>query len=174
MTSDASAGRLRGSPRRAAGIAGAIVLLVTVLLVFFGPGLVRRFEEPPVVDVCDILRGEVEGDVVMVRGVVQRESAGQGYVFLGDVEEVDEIVVGGISMLPVVRVQSWAWFTTGQEVRLPVRITEDPEGGLLLVEVGGGGRGLRRTGHGRGVPADSSEAGPSGPRPGGGDMRRPG
>lgn len=118
-------------PIRAVGI---IAVLVAVLLVFFGPRLMRKFEEYPHADVCDILRGEVEGDLVMVRGIVQRERSGQGYIFLGDVEEHGEIVVDGIQMMPVIRVQSWAWFDTGDEVRLPVCITRDSDGNLLLVE----------------------------------------
>jgi hypothetical protein len=127
-TSQAPQGR---RPLRTIGI---VVVLLAVVLIFMGPKLMRRFEEPPVVNVCDILRGEVDSDIVMVRGIVQRERSGQGYIFLGDVEERDEILVDGISMLPVARVQSWAWFNVGQEVRLPVLITQDADGNLLLVE----------------------------------------
>jgi hypothetical protein len=125
---------LQGRGRRPIRTIGIIAVLVVVVLVFFGPRLLRKFEEYPHADVCDILRGEVEGDLVMVRGIVQRERSGQGYIFLGDVEEREEIVVDGISMMPVIRVQSWAWFNTGDEVRLPVRITRDSTGNLLLVE----------------------------------------
>jgi hypothetical protein len=142
-------------------IAGVIIVLVAVVLVFVGPRLIRKFEEPPVVDVSDILRGEVETDIVMVRGIVQRQGGKQGCIFLEDVGEADEIIVGDISMLPVVRVQSWAWFHTGQEVRLPVRITRDSDGNLLLVEVRGRGEQDRMVGSERGhpQPGDSS-AGP--------------
>jgi hypothetical protein len=99
----------------------------------------RKFEEPPVVDVCDILKGEVGSDIVMVRGIVQKQRSGQGYIFLADVEEEGEILVDGVYMMPVVRVQSWAWFHAGQEVRVPVHITKDPGGNLLLVEARGRG-----------------------------------
>jgi hypothetical protein len=125
---------------------GVLIVLVAAFLIFVGPRLWRRFEEPPVVDVSDILRGEAPADLVMVRGIVEREGRHRGYIFLRDLGEQEEIIVGGISMLPVVRVQSWAWFNAGQEVRLPVRITEDADGNLLLVEVrrrGEGNRGLR-------------------------------
>ncbi|MGD9141688.1 MAG: hypothetical protein PVJ42_09125 [bacterium] len=120
--------------RRPIPTIGIIAVLVVVVLIFFGPRLLRKFEEYPPADVCDILRGDVEGDLVMVRGIVQRERSGQGYIFLGDVEEHGEILVDGIRMMPVIRVQSWAWFNTGDEVRLPVRITRDSDGNLLLVE----------------------------------------
>jgi hypothetical protein len=115
--------------------AGVIIILVGAFLVFVGPRLMRKFEEPPVVDVADILRGEVTSDIVLVRGVVEREGRDQAHIFLRDLGGVDEIIVRGISMLPVVRVQSWGWFQAGQEIRLPVRITRDADDNLLLVEV---------------------------------------
>ena len=122
-----------------------IIILVAVVLVFIGQRFFWKFEEPPVVDVSDILRGNVDTDIVLVRGIVQREGREQGYIFLGDVEEESELVVDGVSMLPVVRVQSWGWFQADQELRLPVRITADSSGNLLLVEVRGrGGGGCRR------------------------------
>lgn len=146
--------------------AGIVIVLAVVLLVFLGPKLFKEFEEPPVVDVSDILRGDVGSDIVMVRGIVQRERGEQGYIFLADVQEEDEIIVDGISMLPVVRVQTWGWFYTDQQVRLPVRIDEDSAGNLLLVEVrrrGGGGRPLnenrrRPSGADTTVGADTSQA----------------
>jgi hypothetical protein len=115
--------------------AGIVIVLAAVLLVFVGPRILRKFEEPPVVDVSDILRGDVEQDIVLIRGIVQSQGREQGYLFLGDLEETDEIVVEGISMLPVVRVHTWGWFHSGQEVRLPVRIERDEQGNILLVEV---------------------------------------
>ena len=120
--------------RRSIRATGIVAVLVAIVVIFLGPRLMRKFEEYPHADVCDILRGDVDGDLVMVRGIVQRERSGQGYIFLGDVEEQDEIVVDGINMMPVVRVQSWSWFNTGDEIRLPVRITRDSAGNLLLVE----------------------------------------
>jgi hypothetical protein len=142
----------RGGHVRAAGVA---IVLAIVLLVFLGPRLLRKFEEPPVVDVSDILMGDVESDIVMVRGIVQRERGEQGYIFLADVEEENEIIVDGISMLPVVRVQTWGWFYTDQQVRLPVRIDEDSAGNLLLVEVRRRGGGERRVSGDRSGPSDA-------------------
>lgn len=166
--SDASDVPQRVPGPRAVKTAGIVIVLVAVVLVFFGPRLMRKFEEPPVVDVCDILKGEVASDIVMVRGIVQRQRSGQGYIFLADVEEEDEIVVDGVYMLPVVRVQSWAWFDAGQEVRLPVRITEDAGGNLLLVEARGRGDrqrpcdedGTAATTEGAPVDTGASHAGP--------------
>ena len=115
--------------------AGIIVVLLAAFLVFVGPRLLRKFEEPPVFGVSDILMGGATSDIVLVRGVVEREGRDQGYIFLRDLGGEDEIIVRGISMLPVVRVQTWGWFHAGQEIRLPVRITLDADGNLLLVEV---------------------------------------
>jgi hypothetical protein len=120
---------------RGARTAGIVIVLAAVAIVLLGPRLYKKFEEPPVVGVADILRGNVQSDIVMVRGIVQRERGEQGHIFLGDLDEQGEIVVDGISMLPVVRVESWAWFDAGQEVRLPVMISKDPNGNLLLIEV---------------------------------------
>jgi len=119
-------------PLRTAGI---IIVLLAAFLVFVGPRLMKKFEEPPVFGVSEILMGEATSDIVLVRGVVEKEGRDQGYLFLRDLGEEDELIVRGISMLPVVRVQTWGWFHAGQEVRLPVRITLDEDGNLLLVEV---------------------------------------
>jgi hypothetical protein len=160
MMSGVSGAPGKAPGRRPVRTAGILIVLAVVVLVFFGPRLLREFEEPPVVDVCDILRGDVASDIVLVRGIVQRQRSGQGYIFLADVDEEGEIVVDGVQMLPVVRVQSWAWFNTGQEVRLPVRITTDSAGNLLLVEARGrGGGGVRRMPDEAGGAADSAGSG---------------
>ncbi len=155
-----SEGRSGLRPVRAIGV---IIVLVAAFFVFIGPRLLNKFEEPPVVDVSDILRGQVASDIVLVQGVVEKEGREQGYIFLGDLGDEGEIIVDGISMLPVVRVQSWAWFDAGQEVRLPVRITRDPDGNLLLVEVRRRGEEDHRAGNVGGQPlgADSSSGRPT-------------
>ena len=155
-----SEGGTRKGPVRAAGV---IIVLLAALILLVGPRLFMKFEEPPVVDVSDILRGEVTSDIVMVRGIVQREGKEQGYIFLGDVGDAEEIVVGGISMLPVIRVRSWSWFDVGQQVRLPVRITRDEAGNLLLVETRRRGEQDCRVGNvgDRPLGADSSAGRPA-------------
>lgn len=145
--------------------AGAFIVLLAAVLLFVGPRLLRKFEEPPVVDVADILRGDVTSDVVMVRGIVEREGREQGYIFLRDLGDADEIIVGGISMLPVVRVRSWDWFHAGQEVRLPVRITRDPDGNLLLTEARSWGEEDCRAGNVGGRPLDEDSTAGGQPEP---------
>lgn len=151
-----------GSGLRPVRTAGILIVLLAAFLVFVGPRLMRKFEEPPVFGVSEILMGEATSDIVLVRGVVEREGRDQGYIFLRDLGGEEEIIVRGISMLPVVRVQTWGWFHAGQEVRLPVRITLDDAGNLLLREVRSRGEQDCRVGGnvgGQPLSADSS-AGP--------------
>ena len=143
------------SHRKHLRTAAVVIVLVVVFFVFVWPELIGRFEEPDVVDVAEILRGEVEGDIVMVRGVVRGRGSQQGRIFLEDVNEYDEIMVDGISMLPVVEVQSWAWLDRGDEVMLPVRISRDSDGSLLLVEARRRGETSRRLGTGPPGSADT-------------------
>jgi len=75
------------SHRKHLRTAAVVIVLVVVFFVFVWPELIGRFEEPDVVDVAEILRGEVEGDIVMVRGVVRIVGVGQAGVGIHMLQE---------------------------------------------------------------------------------------